>query len=256
MQLKTICNSIVWGVLICCSLNITFNIIVFYFVEHIYNNTQKDIELNVAQGIIAKQSEQYNQLLESNREIRAIRHNYNNITTGLISELEKGNYDIVLGELYKLKQSFHESALLSNHIGIVHLLVNQKTALAKESDITIDFEYHDLYKIAISDVDLAIILGNALDNAIEATRKTTDTCKRQITVKVFTRNNNILVIIRNPVSENINVDMLETTKKDSGHHGIGIVSMKEIASRYNGEVLFTCQNKVFEATILLQNFSL
>jgi hypothetical protein len=39
--------------------------------------------LDIAQEIIKKQAEQYRQLLESNREIMAIRHDYNNITTDL-----------------------------------------------------------------------------------------------------------------------------------------------------------------------------
>jgi sensor histidine kinase regulating citrate/malate metabolism len=252
---ENISNSLIWGVFICCSLYTVLNIIIFYFVEHIYNDAHKDFKLDIAQEIIKKQAEQYRQLLESNREIMAIRHDYNIITTGFISEIKKGNYDIVLNELYQMKQSLHESAFLSSNLGIVQLIVNQKATFAKKSNITIDFESRDLCKIVIPDIDLSIILGNALDNAIEATQKITDPEEKHIDVKVSVHNSTIVAIIRNPVVEDIDTDLLETTKKDSEHHGIGILSMKEIASKYNGEILFTCQNNTFEVRIFLQNFS-
>ena len=255
MQLELISDPLVWGVLICCSLYIAFNYIVFYFVERIYDDAQKDIELNVAQGIIAKQSEQYTQLLESNKEIKAIRHDYNNITTGLISEIEKGNYDVALDELYKLKRSFNESTLLSNNIGIVHLLVNQKKTLASESDITIDFEYHDLCKIKISDIDLAIILGNALDNAIEASRLLPLGIERKIYLNIKMHNNNISVLIKNNVVENVDVNNLTTTKKSKNMHGFGIESMRQLVEKYRGELIFNCQNLVFETYIVLTNIN-
>lgn len=253
MQLESISDPLVWGVLICCSLYIAFNYIVFYFVERIYDDAQKDVELNVARGIITKQSEQYTQLLESNREIKAIRHDYNNFTTGLISEIEKGNYDIALEELYKLKHSFNESTLLSNNIGIVHLLVDQKMALARESDITIDFEYHDLSKIKISDIDLAIILGNALDNAIEASRLLPLGIERKIYLNIKMHNNNISVLIKNNVVENVDVNNLTTTKKSKNMHGFGIESMRQLVEKYRGELIFNCQNLVFETYIMLTN---
>ena len=253
MQFESISDPLVWGVLICCSLYIAFNYIVFYFVERIYDDAQKDIELNVARGIITKQSEQYAQLLESNKEIKAIRHDYNNITTGLISEIEKGNYDIALEELYKLKRSFNESTLLSNNIGIVHLLVNQKKALASESDITIDFEYHDLCKIKISDIDLAIILGNALDNAIEASRLLPLGIERKIHLNIKMHNNNISVLIKNNVVENVDVNNLTTTKKSKSMHGFGIESMRQLVEKHRGELIFNCQNLVFETYIVLTN---
>ena len=253
IQIEVISSSLVFAVLICCTLNIVFNIIVFYFVEHIYNDAQKDIELGVAQGIIAKQSEQYNHLLESNLEIKAIRHDYNNITTGLISEIEKGNYDVALVELYKLKQSFKESALLSNNIGIVHMLVNQKTALAKESDITIDFEYHDLNKIVISDIDLAIILGNALDNAIEASALLPSGIERRIRLSVKVHNNIISVLIKNNVAQNVDVTNLRSTKASQSMHGFGVESMRQLVKKYRGELIFNCENRVFETCIVLTN---
>jgi hypothetical protein len=80
---ESIRNSLIRGVFICCSLYTVLKIIIFYFVENIYNDAHKDFKLDIAQEIIKKQAEKYRQLLESNREIMAIRHDYNNITTDL-----------------------------------------------------------------------------------------------------------------------------------------------------------------------------
>lgn len=246
-------GSLVYSINICCYLYAILGITVYYYVEHICEESQKNIELNVAKGIIAKQSEQYAQLLKNNREIVKIRHDYNNFTIGLISEIENGNYDAALNELIKQKQIFNESAMLSNNVGIVHLIVEQKATIAKESNIVIDFTYHDLYKIEISDIDLAIILGNALDNAIDASRLLPPEQERKIYLSVKMRNNNIVVLIKNNVAENINVDDLSTTKKSKHLHGFGIESIRQLVEKYNGELVFNCQNQVFETHIMLSN---
>ena len=69
---------------------------------------------------------------------------------------------------YKLLTDQYETELQSN---IVETIVKVKTTVAKEHKITINFTYEELEKIRISPIDIAIILGNALDNAIEATQK-------------------------------------------------------------------------------------
>ena len=53
--------------------------------------------------------------------------------------------------------------------------------------------------------------------------------------------------------ENIDVSNLKTSKEDTSLHGYGILNMKAVAEKYNGEVVFECLDKVFKTIIAVDN---
>lgn len=53
--------------------------------------------------------------------------------------------------------------------------------------------------------------------------------------------------------DNVNTERLVSTKTDEQSHGFGILSIQSIAQKYNGTVLFTCEDLVFVTRIFLQN---
>lgn len=61
------------------------------------------------------------------------------------------------------------------------------------------------------------------------------------------------VLLRNPVENDVNTDHLTSSKRNDGSLGYGISSMRSIATKYHGEVLLLCKDKVFQATIYLRN---
>jgi len=136
--------------------------------------------------------------------------------------------------------------------GIIPTIIQLKSNVAQEHGIGIDVTYNSMQNIHISDIDIAIILGNALDNAIEATQKVQNDNKK-INITICATGDTVLISIFNPVINNVNTDHLVSTKKDKRNHGLGIISIKSIAQKYNGNVLFTCEDFVFVTRIFLQN---
>lgn len=231
---------------------IVSNIISFQIVDASYKNAEKDKQLATAQELIQAQAEQYTQLQEHNSVILKMRHDHRNFLIGLINELENGNSDSALTSLhneYKILNDQYETELQSN---IMETIVKVKAAAAQEHKITINFTYDELERIQISPIDIAIILGNALDNAIEATQKN-DIENRTIDVLINISNNLIVIAIKNPVVSDLNVNHLVSTKRANQSYGFGIVSMKNIAAKYDGDVIFTCENKKFNTHIVLRN---
>lgn len=102
----------------------------------------------------------------------------------------------------------------------------------------------------ISELDLCILLGNALDNAIESNY---GNGKKELYLEIRTTNNFLMIAVKNTISNSIleNNPQLETTKEDKNQHGMGIMSMKEIAKKYNGSISFTEENGLFCCNILL-----
>ena len=86
--------------------------------------------------------------------------------------------------------------------------------------------------------ELCSLLGNLVDNAIEATLKIRDTEKRRIFVKPIAKNGNFI-----------------TWKTDKINHGIGLLSIKNIIDKYEGAIESNFKNHVFKSTIILHFYT-
>lgn len=239
--------------LLCYIFLISSNVLVLDLIEHLYQDAEKESQLAFAKKVIDSQSEQYNQLLDHNKNIQRLRHDYKNALMGLISEIEQENYaQAVLdlkGQLDKIQLPYNSSY----PIGIIGTILNAKTEIALQNGIQIDFSHSELSQIKVSEMDLAIILGNALDNAIEATQKLPKDHDRSISILIKVLNNQIVMIIKNPVVANVDPSNLTTTKNNYDQHGFGVISMKNLVSKYGGEIMLSCEDRIFQVHMVLRN---
>lgn len=86
----------------------------------------------------------------------------------------------------------------------------------------------------VESYDLIAVLGNLMDNAVEAAVKSKE---KMITLETDNRNNYAVVVVTNscdspPVS---NQNILLTTKPDKKFHGIGLKSVKRVLDKYSGD---------------------
>ncbi|MBP3203848.1 MAG: GHKL domain-containing protein [Lachnospiraceae bacterium] len=149
----------------------------------------------------------------------------------------------------------------------VDSLLNMKyySAVSRVPDLKFDAEEVLLPgSMQISSFDLCLILGNALDNAIEACerlyradreRKTGSKYFIYMTTKV--REQTILLEIQNSFDGELHLEKTQkypqTMKDDKAVHGIGMRNMKQLAQKYFGEVAFQAESGVFTLWISLQN---
>ena len=103
--------------------------------------------------------------------------------------------------------------------------------------------------------DIYSFFGNALDNAIEATRRVDDPERRSITLNVARRGNMVAVSVENYYDEGAAprfVDgVLQTSKGDAANHGFGTRSMRCIAERNGGTLHLGAKDGIFYLNALL-----
>lgn len=246
-------DSFVLATLLCYSLLILSNILMFDILDSIYNDTVKDMQIQMASEIIKKQEERYQQLLTYQKDLLKISHDQKNYILGLIDAIENKKYENALLSLKSEYFIISNSTISQNsQNGILHLIISNKINAANTMGIKIDYSYRNLDKINISPIDLAIALGNALDNAIEATDKVVDK-EKIIELYVAMQNNSVIINIKNPTSYNVDTENLNTTKSDSHLHGFGILSIKSIVAKYRGNIAFKCQDNEFQTTMIIDN---
>lgn len=239
--------------IICYSLLIAANFVLFYVVDSIQANTEKDIVIKAAEAVIKKQSEQYTELLEHKEELLRIRHDMKNFIIGLSSVIDEGNLSeasSILKEKYE--STVNDAYLYQNEASVIYSIINAKRDTAAACSVKIDFSYREIKPFKISNVDFALILGNLIDNAIEAAEKA-DSENKSISVYLDMPDDTILLNIKNPVLKDIDVSDLTTTKESTWQHGFGLVGVNRLVSKYDGEIAFRSESKEFQVSVLLNN---
>lgn len=83
-------------------------------------------------------------------------------------------------------------------------------------------------------IDIFSLIGNAMDNAIEAELKENKD-QRLISMRLYKEDNSVFFEMQNYCSHINELDEnLKTSKKDKKYHGYGIKGMRYITQKYHG----------------------
>lgn len=189
---------------------------------------------------------------ESQRQVREVKHNLNNQIIVLQSIIDKNDIkeaNIFINKLINNTKSLN-SGIYTENIAIDSIL-NYKVNDSKRHNINWDIEVQASNDIQIEHGDLGIIIGNLLDNAIEACSLLENGKKRYIDIYVYSKNSNMHIYIKNSKNNYLIKD--ETWKKDRKNHGIGLKSVKKILNKYNGFMSNKDIGDDYEVNIMLWN---
>ncbi len=195
------------------------------------------------------QAKHYEELAENNMELHRFKHDYKNVLIGAQELLASGNS---IGALELLKK-YGEELLTSEKSkfyfntgnGIVDALLSDKQNYAKAANSKIVFTGAVPFE-GIDVVDLCVIFGNAIDNAIEAC-ELLDYVESKIEIFSDYNCGFWFLRVKNPVKKDIiiNGNYIKTSKSDTINHGFGIYSLKHTVNKYDGEIKFNCSNQFF-----------
>lgn len=139
----------------------------------------------------------------------------------------------------------------------IDYLMNSKAAAAKASGIRLQAQVEFPRHTNIRSADLCAVLGNLLDNALEAAGQVPETGQRFIQLTIRRINQMLVIKVENsfsvlPVKQGSG---LQTTKEDNGLHGWGLKSAQTAAEKYDGMVQTSyedsCGRGVFRAVATL-----
>lgn len=222
----------------------------------IYSSTNRYLQRLNQQYIkqIDFQTNHYKSMAKSNYELRKFRHDYKNKMTVLAKMLKDNNMEtaIELIDSYNLGIKEATTNILPFDTGneIADAMLQEKQNLIKDKNIEISFS-GAISKNYIKPNDLCIILGNALDNAIEACEKAPKDTKCSIVIESVCNNGFMFLKIQNPVFEKVEIknNHISTTKKGKYLHGYGLVSIRDTVSKYDGAMSLSCDNNIFTLEI-------
>ncbi|MBQ6265331.1 MAG: GHKL domain-containing protein [Clostridia bacterium] len=233
---------------------IAANILVFVIINRQGDYISTKEQLLFAEQSIKQQMEHYRELFKSQEEIQIFRHDTKNFFISLQSLLSAGDInsakDIINNKLNLL--DIEQGKIINTKNPVIDSIISYKKAYAESFNIVFDISIKITVPIRINELEFGVLLGNAIDNAIEA-EQNMPVNQRCISVQIVSVDETITVYINNPVKEE--VTSLLSSKKDKFYHGFGLKSMKTIAEKYNGILETSCDSNEFRLNIIMQNVS-
>ncbi len=187
-------------------------------------------------------------------DVRMFRHDFPKKMRPLIAYLDEDRPD----EAREMAQQFSDFVETTGerfHTGNYRLdtVLFCEQQIAQRDGITLDVSFDTVFPPeGIDPDDIYTIFPNALDNAIEATRKAQG--EKVITFRCRCAKQTVYITIRNPLAADVKMKdgLPQTTKTDRAAHGYGFRSIKKAAAKYGDDnVSFSAENGIFELRIFL-----
>ncbi|MCC5890910.1 MAG: GHKL domain-containing protein [Alkalibacterium sp.] len=187
------------------------------------------------------------------KQMRGWRHDYKNHIQAMKAYLELDQLqelESYLGELDEDLVSV-DTIIKSGNV-MVDAVLNSKLTLAQTREVTLHAKAHVPEKITVQDVDLGIILGNLLSNAIEGCQTVEDTEKRFIRVYIHDMKGQLYINITNTMEREIKKTGSEIlTTKRGKDHGFGLKRVDRTVEKYDGYINRQFEEGVFATEITL-----
>ena len=198
-----------------------------------------------------EQSEKHlNEVRSIHREMRGYKHDFHHHLQALKGQLEAGEVDRALAYIEQLdNQLMNVDTLLKTGNVSLDAILSAKIAQAKAENIAVTVKANVPDALTISDLELSIIIGNLLDNAIEACR--TVTGERFIRIFISMKGTMLYFSMLNAAgAKKKKTGSLFATHKD-GVHGFGLRRTEAILEEHGGWVKYNSEDGAFTSEFLV-----
>ncbi len=196
----------------------------------------------------------YEELIGVHKCFRVMRHEMANDYLVEAEYLRRQEYD-KLEEHYRRKAEFYPAKrrlVDTGNIGMDAILC-AKLEKAQQEGIRIELENRITGSIEVGDWDMSTLLGNLIDNSIEAVRML-KAQEQWIRLCISTDETAFFLEISNPYAQSRKKDSkgdYQTLKADKWLHGMGLFQIRRIARKYGGRVVLSDEANIFCAKVFL-----
>ena len=232
---------IVIGIIVILLLNLLLWIFFMpWYVNHRLSRFQNDLV-----------NRHYDEVNTMYRKMRGWRHDYHNHIQTLKAYMSLEQYDETMQYLNRLDDDLTcVDTLLKTGNVMVDAILNSKLTLIQEQNIRVDATAAVPEDISISGIDLSVIIGNLLDNAMEACMKLPDK-ERFIRIYIDIIKKQLYISVTNSMPEEpMKLDeRFHSSKGDS--HGFGLLRIDSIVEKHGGYVNRKTDIGIFSTEIML-----
>ncbi len=205
--------------------------------------------LNYQVAVMSRQVEEVNAIYTT---MRGWRHDYHN-------HLQKLKAHLVMGQIEEAQR--YLNALEGDLDGIkvkyttgnvsLDAILNSKLSIAEKEQIRINCKAEIGENLAVGDIDLCVIIGNLIDNAVESCRKMPADSDRFLRIYLSIWKQQLYISVTNSTGETVRKPDAEYISNKRGDHGHGLKRIDLVVEKYNGYIRRANEPGVFSTEIML-----
>lgn len=245
-------SNLVYFLSIVCVLLLNF--IIFYLYDSLSKSFNEKMQTEFAKREIVYYRNQSEIIQKNTYELKQFRHDIKNHIIVIEQLIKQQKTEEALEYLSKLTSNLTSTNVYSSTGNFaIDSIINYKLSKAANLGIKITANIVIPEDLKLNEDDFIVILGNLLDNSIEATSKLSD--NKYIKLNVEYDKGTIFIAVKNSFDGKVNIkdNVYETTKDDKQLHGIGLQSIESSIKKYNGEMIIKYNKNEFYTKILMMN---
>ena len=210
-----------------------------------YKKLQQSFRFSTEISLMEQQEHSLNQYVEEAKtrydETKSFRHDIRNHIAVVKKLLQNGKLEEAITYVEDLDDMAEKMSFpCSTNNPVVDILVGNKLGIAKSMGIDVDCSLPLPYPCGIRDIDICIVLSNALDNAIHAVKNLGADIEKYIRVSGRIQGDFLMMEIQNSFHG-----------KGAFKKGTGLSNVKKVAEKYGGAMSIETQENVFVLHVLL-----
>lgn len=229
-------------------MTITSNVLMFkmFFkvIDTLSDNYEKEMLLQEAEA----KEQYYKEVEKSSREVQKIKHDFKNMLLAICGNYKEKNK--ISEEISKIIKELDESdkKIYTSNV-VINTIINNKISQAEKLNVKTEVNIKIPKSVSFDYKDAGILLGNILDNAIEASERINQD-RRWIQIDIFHQRSILFIKVCNGKIKN-SVNINKSSKSNVHNHGIGVTSINAVVKKYDGYVEFVDKGEEFEVDVSL-----
>ena len=226
-------NEFMYNLSVLCSFGLLFStFFALYLYEHLAKQAEMIRNQEQYEQHLKMQLKHLDEILITQKQIKKFKHDFNNYTIGLQAYIDDHDFQGANEYINKLKETFAPGEdIVETGNTALDAILSTKIAIAKSKGIVVDTKIQIPEKLSVDPIDICIIFGNSLDNAIEACERT-HLADKKISITILCKDEAVFCKIINPAPKPKN-SLLHTSKADKKNHGFGLENIRTALSKYN-----------------------
>lgn len=210
---------------------VIINFVTIFIFERMGEQAKEKAELQLLHTQTEFEKGKYEELQALHERLRAVRHDFSNHITYLHGMMDMGEHEKARAYLDTLCEEAQAGcAVITTGHRTLDFILNSKIS----ANTAVSFKIcGNVDALPDSSLDLVVLMGNVLDNAIESAKKCPEPL---IEIEFFAAGGYQSILCKNTCPAPVLRDNphLTTTKKDADLHGLGVKNIKRITEKYAG----------------------
>ena len=210
-----------------------------------YKKLQQNFRLSTEISLLEQEEHSLNRYVEEAKarydETKSFRHDIRNHIAVVKNLLQSGKLEEAVSYMEDMDDMAEKMSFpCSTNNPVVDILVGNKLGIAKSMGIDADCSLLLPYPCDIKDIDICIVLSNALDNAIHAVKSLDTGIEKYIRVSGRIQGDFLMLEVENSFHG-----------KDTFKKGTGLSNVKKVSEKYGGAMSIETQENKFVLHVLL-----